>query len=132
MGLRSLPCAILVRMSESDVRAYLETLSDEQRQRIAVMGELRRGWAAWQSARLVAIGSARQLVEDGALAVSEVCAAFEVSQATWYRYLAELNARLEGRGGPASEAAGEQAEAGARDALAVLRANRESGQETEN
>lgn len=104
-----------------ETRDVLDELTDEQRARLAMMQELRRGWANWQTARYIVIGSALQLIDGDRLAVTEVCAALECSPATWYRWVAELRARLAGLGSAAVEATADQAEAGAADALAVLK-----------
>lgn len=92
----------------------LAGLTDEQRTKLGMCAELRRGEAAWQRDRLIVIGAAYELVESGHLHLGEVLAALEMSQSTWYRRLAELRTRLQGRSGPAAGAAGDQAAASAR------------------
>ena len=93
----------------------LEDLDADQRQRLAMMQQLRRDEAAWRSARLVVLGAAAELVDSGRLHVAEACAALEISVPTWYRRRAELRAYLAGKGGDVARADGDQAAAGARE-----------------
>lgn len=93
-------------------------LGEAARADLEVIARLRNLEAQWRADRLAVISIAADLVDSGRASLATILRALDISPSTWTRRRAELRSALAGTHPAGVTAAGDQAEAGAREAVA--------------